>query len=210
MIELYSAATFNGQRVTIMLEETGVSYTPHWVNLARGEQHQDAFLALNPSGRIPVLVKRDNDRSPPLVITQSTAILQFLAEQTGQFLPQSLSARIKVYEWMHFHAIDIGSVMFTAFYLKRRCTPQQIQASELLSRRIHELYSFFDQQLAKQPFLAGSEYSIADITAFPAVFSLRQSLTDYPNLMRWMQQLNQRPAVQRGMSIPEKEAGHAD
>ena len=204
MIDLYTASTFNGQRVAIMLEETGLVYLAHRVNLMKGEQQQPAFLKLNPSGRIPVLVDHDSSGSNPFVLTQSVAILQYLAEKTGQLLPDSLPERAKVYEWMNFHAVDIGSVMFSAFYLQRRCTPRQEQAAELLRDRVHELYGFFDRQLNDQEFLAGSSYSIADITTLPAVLSLESKLLGYPNLSRWLQLLKQRPAVQRGMKVPEQ------
>ena len=139
MIDLYTASTFNGQRVAIMLEETGLDYSAHRVDLMKGEQQQPAFLRLNPSGRIPVLVDHGSSVSNPFVLTQSVAILQYLAEKTGQFLPNSLPERARIYEWMHFHAVDIGSVMFSAFYLQRRCTPRQSQAAELLRKRVYEL-----------------------------------------------------------------------
>ena len=121
MIDLYTASTFNGQRVSIMLEETRLPYSVHRINLAHNEQHQPAFLKLNPSGRIPVLVDHESDLSDALVLTQSIAILQYLAEKTGLLIPDSLAQRARVYEWMHFHAIDIGSVIFSAFYLQKRC-----------------------------------------------------------------------------------------
>ncbi len=203
MIDLYTASTFNGQRVAIMLEETGLVYKSHRVNLAKGEQQQPDFLRLNPSGRIPVLVDHDSGNGSPLTLTQSIAILQYLAEKTGQYLPKSICERARVYEWMHFHAVDIGSVMFSAFYLQRRCSPGQTQASELLKGRIHELYGFFDRQLAELEFLAGSSYSIADIAVLPAVLAQEQILADYPNITRWQQALKQRPAVQIGMKVPE-------
>ena len=205
MIDLYTASTFNGQRVSIMLEETQLVYSAHRIDLAKGEQQRPEFLKLNPSGRIPVLVDHDNGDSNSLVITQSVAILQYLAEKTGQLLPESRPARARVYEWMQFHAVDIGSVLFSAFYLQQRCSPKQTQAAERLRERVLNLYDFFDQQLAEQEFLAGSSYSIADITALPAVLTQEQKLTDYLNLTRWLQQLKQRPAVQRGMLIPEGE-----
>ena len=132
MMILYTANTFNGQRVSIMLEEIGLPYSVHKVDLAKGDQRQADFLRLNPSGRIPVLVDHADGMSGPLVITQSPAILQYLAEKTGQLLPDFLSARAKVYEWMHFHAIDIGSVIFSAFYLQRRSSPKQLKAAEQL------------------------------------------------------------------------------
>ena len=210
MLELYTASTFNGQRVAIMLEETGLDYTAHWVDLMKGEQRRPEFLKLNPSGRIPVLIDQDSGHSDPFILTQSTAILQYLAEKTGLFLPTSQQARARVYEWLHFHAIDIGSVLFSAFYLRQLCSPAQQQAAQLLQERIHGLYRHFDQQLSEQEYLAGAEYSIADITALPAVLSQEQVLSDYPNLGRWLKQLNQRPAVQRGMAVPADEAGQDD
>ncbi len=210
MIELYTESTFNGRRVSIMLEETGLAYTAHRVDLAKGEQHQADFLRLNPSARIPVLVDHDSGTSPPLVLTQSVAILQYLAEKTQLLLPESLPARARVYEWMHFHAVDIGSVLFSTFYLQHRSEPKQEQAAEQLRQRVHELYRYFDQRLAEQEFLAGTSYSIADITALPAVITQEQKLAEYPNLTRWLQQLKQRPAVQRGMAVPEQEVSHAN
>ncbi len=209
MIDLYTASTFNGQRVAIMLEETGLEYSTQWVDLAKGEQRQPDFLRLNPSGRIPVLVDHDTGTSAPFVLTQSTAILQYLAEKTQLLLPDSILARAKVYEWMYFHAADLGSVVFSAFYLENRSKPKQQQAAELLRKRVHELYRYFDLQLAEQEFLAGTSYSIADITALPAVITQEQKLADYANLIRWLEQLKQRPAVQRGMAVPEQEVEHA-
>ena len=203
MIDLYTASTFNGQRVSIMLEEVGLAYSVHKIDLAKGEQQKPEFLRLNPSGRIPVLVDHDSGDSGPLVLTQSVAILQYLAEKTQKLLPESLLARAKVYEWMQFHAVDIGSLIFSAFYLQQRCSPKQVQAAELLRERVHELYRYFDKQLADQEFLASGSYSIADITVLPVAMAREKQLADYPNLTRWLQQLKHRPAVQRGLAVPE-------
>ena len=205
MITLYTASTFNGQRVSIMLEETGLPYSVYGIDLTKGDQRQPDFLKLNPSGRLPVLIDHENAGAEPLVLTQSPAILQYLAEKTGKLLPDSLSARAKGYEWMHFHAVDIGSTIFSAFYLQQRSSPKQIEAAEQLRHRVHELYRYFDEQLAEHEFLAGSSYSIADITALPVVISQEKKLIEYPGLTRWVQQLKQRPAVQRGMAVPEQE-----
>ncbi|OQK16161.1 hypothetical protein AU255_13735 [Methyloprofundus sedimenti] len=202
MIDLYTASTFNGQRVSIMLEEIGLAYTVHQIDLSKGEQRKDSFLSLNPSARIPVLVDHDTESGNAFVLTQSTAILHYLAEKTQLLLPKSLQERARVYEWMNFHAIDLGSTLFSAFYLQRLIHSRQPQAAKQLSQRIHELYYFFDQQLAEQEFLAGSSYSIADITALPAVISQEKTLTEYVHLTRWLQQLKQRPAVQRGIAVP--------
>lgn len=209
MIHLYTAKTFNGQRVSIMLEELELAYTVHRIDLAKDEQRQDKFLQLNHSGRIPVIVDHDNGGIEPLVLTQSTAILQYLAEKTGQLLPKTLDQRAKVYEWLHFHAIDIGSVIFSAFYLHKRCSPTQVKGAEQLSKRVYELYQYFDEQLMDNEYLAGDFYSIADITAIPAVISQEQTLGAYPHLNRWLQQLKKRPAVERGMLVPKQVEDHA-
>lgn len=210
MIDLYTASTFNGRRVSIMLEELELNYSVHQVDLVRGEQRQSSFLRLNPSGRIPVLVDHDSGESRPFVLTQSVAILQYLAEKSGQFLPESMVERARVYEWVQFHASDISSLIFSAFYLQRRIKPKQEQAAEQLRQRVYDLYQYFDQQLATYEFLAGSKYSIADITALPAVMTQEDQLTEYTNLTRWLQELKHRPAVQRGMLIPQLEQSHAN
>lgn len=210
MIDLYTANTFNGQRASIMLEETGLDYVAYQIDLVTGEQRQQDFLQLNPSGRIPVIVDHDSGNGRPFVLTQSVAIVQYLAEKSGQFLPESLTERARAYEWMQFHAIDIGSTLFNAFYLQRRIKPSQEQAADQLRQRVYELYQYFDQQLSEHEFLAGSTYSIADITALPAVISQEDKLTGYANLRRWYQQLKQRPAVQRGMLIPQSEQSHGN
>ncbi|MFK5950033.1 MAG: glutathione S-transferase family protein [Methylococcales bacterium] len=208
MINLYTANTFNGQRVSIMLEEIGLPYNTHKVDLAKGEQRQTNFLQLNPSGRIPVLLDQTDEESEPLVLTQSTAILQYLAEKTGKLLPESIMLRAKVYEWMYFHAVDIGSVIFSAFYLQRWSVPKQVEAAEQLRARVYELYQYFDQQLAKYEFIAGDFYSTADITALPAVISQEKKLTQYSNLSRWLNQLKQRPAVLKGLAVLALEVSH--
>ena len=202
MIDLYTASTFNGQRASIMLEETELAYTAHKINLLKGEQHQADFLKLNASGRIPVIVDHESGASDPFVLTQSTAILQYLAEKTQKLIPTSLVDRAKMYEWMHFHAVDIGSTLFSAFYLQNRINPKEEQAADQLRQRVHELYQHFDQQLSAQEFIAGASYSIADITVLPTVIAQEAKLAEYKNLTRWLQQLKQRPAVQRGMAVP--------
>ena len=202
MIDLYTASTFNGQRASIMLEETELAYTAHKINLLKGEQHQADFLKLNASGRIPVIVDHESGASDPFVLTQSTAILQYLAEKTQKLIPKSLVDRAKMYEWMHFHAVDIGSTLFSAFYLQNRINPKEEQAADQLRQRVHELYQHFDQQLSAQEFIAGASYSIADITVLPTVIAQEAKLAEYKNLTRWLQQLKQRPAVQRGMAVP--------
>lgn len=205
MIDLYTAATFNGRRASIMLEETGLPYIAHRIDLALGEQKTPEFLKLNPSGRIPVLLDYDTGDAEPFILTQSVAIVQYLAEKTGCLLPATLKERARVYEWMQFHAVDIGSSLFTAFYLKRLCSPRQFQPAQLVTERVLDLYRHFDRHLAAHEFLAGGEYSIADVITLPGALAQEQQLAGYPHLSRWIKQLKQRPAVQRGMAVGEKE-----
>lgn len=202
MYELYTASTFNGQRVSVMLEELETEYQVHAVDLTKKEQRQPRFLAINPSGRIPVLVDHDPSFSNPLTLTQSVAIVQYLAEKTNRFIPSNAVEKAQMYEWMHFHATDIGSNLFSAYYLDKLCQPNYPDAADVLRDRIQELYRHFDQRLGEQEYLAGEVYTIADIITLPAALAQEQALAIYPNLTRWLQQLKTRPAVQSGMKVP--------
>jgi GST-like protein len=200
MIDFYTFATWNGQRVAIMLEETGLDYQTHLINLREGEHKKDAFLAINPSGRIPTIV--DQTVNNGLIVTQSAAILMYLAEKSGVFLPTETVARAKVMEWLFFHATDITPTQFDSFFLTVRCQPAQLEAAELLNQRIFELYKNFEVQLGENEFIAGAEYSIADMAIFPAINREDSALfTAYPNLKRWYEQVGERAAVQRALKI---------
>ncbi|MDQ7091871.1 MAG: glutathione S-transferase N-terminal domain-containing protein [Methylococcales bacterium] len=199
MIDFYTSATWNGKRAAIMLEETGLEYQVHKIDLAQGEQKKASYLEINPSGRIPAIV--DNEEGEGLIVTQSAAILLYLAEKSGKFLPQETAARAKVMEWLFFHATDISPTMFDSFFLSKRCDPVQPAAAQFLNQRIFELYKNFDVQLADNEFIAGADYSIADIAIFPTINDLTL-LESYPNLKRWHTLVSQRAAVQKGMSIP--------
>lgn len=200
MIDFYTFATWNGKRVAIMLEETGLEYQVHKIDLAKGEHKQADFLGINPSGRIPTII--DNDEGNGLIVTQSAAILVYLAEKSGLFLPQETVARAGVMEWLFFHATDISPTMFDSFFLSKRCEPNQLEAAKFLDQRIFELYKNFDEQLAKNEFIAGDDYSIADIAIFPTINN-EAILANYAHLKRWHVQVSERAAVQRGMAIPK-------
>ena len=202
MLDFYTYGTFNGQRVSIMLEETALEYQVHKVDIMKGEQNEADFLAVNPSGRIPTII--DNDFEQPLIVTQSAAILLYLAEKTGLFLPKETIARAKVIEWLFFHATDITPSMFDSYYLTQRCETKELAAAKLLDKRIFGLYKNFDAQLAKHEFIAGDQYSIADIAIFPAIKADNDAFfKEYANINRWFKQLAARPSIQMGMSIPE-------
>jgi GST-like protein len=204
MIDLYTYATFNGHRASIMLEETGFEYTTHKIDLMAGEQKHAEFLKLNPSGRIPIIIDHNSTAGKPITLSQSGAILLYLAEKSGRLLPSDPLIRAQTYEWLFYHATDIGPNIFNVFYFTSMINPAQTEAATLLEQRNIDHYALFNQQLANNEYLAGSEYSIADIVMLPAVALLEdETFKQYSHIQRWISLLMARPAVQRGMLVPE-------
>ena len=203
MIELYTSPTPNGYKVSIMLEEIGMDYTVHAIDLARGEQKTPEFLAMNPNGRIPVIVDRDND---DFVVFESGAILIYLAELSGQLLPREAKARSCVLQWLMFQMGGIGPMMGQAnvFF---RYFPEKIPAA--IDRYQHEgrrLLEVLDRQLSGRDYLC-DEYSIADIATWP--WAVTHDWSGIPvdglgNLQSWLLRMAQRPAVARGRKIPQR------
>ena len=203
MIELYTSPTPNGYKVSIMLEETGMEYSVHPIDLARGEQKTPEFLAMNPNGRIPVIVDRDND---DFVVFESGAILIYLAEKSGQLLPREEKARSRVLQWLMFQMGGVGPMMGQAnvFF---RYFPEKIPAA--IHRYQHEgrrLLEVLDRQLDGRDYLCG-DYSIADIATWPWAVTHEWSgisVDGLGNLRSWLQRMAQRPAVARGRKIPPR------
>ena len=203
MIELYTSPTPNGYKVSIMLEEIGMEYTVHPVDLARGEQKTPAFLALNPNGRIPVIVDRAND---DFVVFESGAILLYLADRSGQLLPTEEKGRSRVIQWLMFQMGGIGPMMGQAnvFF---RYFPEKIPAA--IDRYQHEgrrLLGVLDGQLAGRDYIC-DDYSIADIAAWPWAVTHAWSGIDIDgldNLQAWLDRMARRPAVVRGRNIPQR------
>jgi GST-like protein len=201
MIDLYTSPTPNGRKISVMLEEIGLDYTVHDVNLGEQEQKRPEFLAMNPNGRIPVIVDRDND---DFVVFESGAILIYLAEKTGQLLPTEEKARSRVMQWLMFQMGGLGPMMGQAnvFY---RYFDEKIPAA--IDRYQHEslrLLTVLDQQLAGQEFLC-DEYSIADIANWCWATSHGWSGIDIDGLDHldaWLKRMGARPAVERGNNIP--------
>jgi len=202
MIELYTAATPNGRKISIMLEETGLDYTVQVLNLGRDEQKQAGFLTLNPNGRIPVIVDRDND---DFVVIESGAILIYLADKTGQLLPRDEKPRSEVLQWLMFQMGNLGPMMGQAnvFF---RYFPEKIPAA--ISRYQHEglrLLTVLDTRLAGRDYLC-DEYSIADIANWCWAARHEWSGIDIDgldNLKAWIERIAARPAVIRGEAIPQ-------
>lgn len=201
MIDLYTAATPNGHKVSIALEELGLPYTLKVLDLSQGEQKTPAFLALNPNGRIPAIVDRDAD---DFAVFESGACLIYLAEKTGQLMPTDVKGRSRVMQWLMFQMGGIGPMMGQAnvFY---RYFPEKIQpVIDRYQGETRRLFAVLDGQLKDHEYLAG-DYSIADIANWAWVRTHRWSgveLDGLPHLKRWRDQLRARPAVQRGIEQP--------
>jgi GST-like protein len=203
MIDLYTAATPNGHKVSITLEELGLPYTVRPVSLSQLEQREPWFLALNPNGRIPVIVDRTEG---DFVVFESGAILVYLAERTGRLMPADPKGRSLVMQWLMFQMGGIGPMMGQAnvFY---RYFPEKIQpAIDRYQGEVRRLFTVLDQRLAGNEYLAG-DYSIADIANWAWVRTHKWSgvpVGGLPHLERWIAQLDARPACQKGVNVPPR------
>jgi GST-like protein len=203
MIDLYTAATPNGHKVSIVLEELGLPYTVHALSFDKKEQKSEDFLKINPNGRIPAIVDRANG---DFAVFESGAILIYLAELSGKLMPQDPKGRSVVFQWLMFQMGGVGPMQGQAnvFF---RYFPEKLQGA--IDRYQHEtrrLYEVLDTRLQTVEFLAG-EYSIADIATFPWVRGHEWSgvsVDGLTALQRWMATLEARPAVQRGLLVPER------
>jgi GST-like protein len=203
MIELYTFPTSNGQRVAIMLEECALPYRVRTVDLSKGEQRAPEFLKLNPAGAIPVIVDPEGPGKTPLTLSQSSAILLYLAEKTGRFLPASPAARYAALQWLMHAVTDCAATTGSIFQLSMRVPEKSAANVAWLEERMLQQFRAADTRLAGRDWLA-DELSIADFALYP-VFAVRKPLVDkagdLPNLTRWAAALAARPAVARAMSI---------
>lgn len=201
MLDFYTAATPNGWKVSIALEEMDLPYEAHVLNLADGRQHEDWFLAMNPNGRIPVIVDREADG---LTIFESGAILIYLAEKSGRFLPTDAKGRARVMQWLMFQMAGIGPMQGQAVVFERYFPEDVPAARQRYHNETRRLYGVLDRQLAAQEWLAG-DYSIADMANWSWLRShkwARVPTEGLPHLERWMAAMAARPGCQRGVNVP--------
>jgi len=202
MIELFTAATPNGLKVSIALEELGLPYTARPISLGSLEQKEPWFLEINPNGRIPAIIDHDNGDFP---VFESGAILIYLAEKTGRLLPAEPRARSRVFQWLMFQMAGVGPMMGQAnvFF---RYAPEKIQyAIDRYQREVRRLFEVLEKQLARNQYIAGNEYTIADIAHFPWVVGHEWSgvsVEGLSQLRRWLDLVAERPAVQKGRAVP--------
>jgi GSH-dependent disulfide-bond oxidoreductase len=204
MIDLYTWSTPNGRKVSIMLEETGLSYRVHKIDISKGDQFKPEFVAINPNSKIPAIVDSDGPGGKPFPLFESGAILIYLADKTGQFLPKDPAARYTVLEWLMFQMGGVGP-MFGQVHHFLRAAPEPVPyAIERYGKETRRLYGVLDARLKQAAHLAG-EYSIADIATYPWVARHewhKVALGDFPNVERWYREIGARPAVARGMQVP--------
>ena len=207
MIDLYTAATPNGWKASITLEELGLPYELHAVDLPAGEQHEDWFRKLNPNGRIPLIVDRDSG----LTIFESGALMLYLADKTGQLIPQDPAGRWCAIQWLMFQMGGIGPMQGQAVVFERYFDEDVPAARKRYKNETRRLYEVLDSRLAEVEYLAG-DYSIADIASWCWVKTHRWAripVDGLEHLQRWIDAIAERPAVQRGIEVPPP-AGSAE
>ncbi len=205
MITLYTWATPNGRKVSIMLEECALPYAVRKINISAGEQHSPEFVALNPNGKIPVLIDNDGPDGKPITLFESGAILVYLVGKTGKFLPASDHAKYQALQWLMFQMGGVGP-MFGQVHHFLRAAPEPVPyAIQRYTKEAARLYGVLNQRLTDHEYLA-DEYSIADIATYPWVARhdwQKVDLAAYPAVRRWFAAIGVRPAVQRGMAVPQ-------
>ncbi|QPT13465.1 glutathione S-transferase family protein [Serratia rubidaea] len=206
MIHLYTDSSPNGFKATIALEELGIPYVLQHTIINNNDNKKPEFLRLNPHGRIPVLVDDDEN----VTLFESAAILLFLAEKTGKLLPVSAPDRWEAIKWLMFHSSTVGPLLGQRVYFEIFSTNRIPDAIDRYRRLTDEAFATLDNRLAMHPFLAGDEYSIADIANFGWTHIARVIDFDfkkYQHLSAWHERVGARPAVQRGISLPEPATG---
>jgi GST-like protein len=204
MIELYTWPTPNGHKIHIMLEETGLPYRVHPIDIGKGDQFDPAFLKISPNNKMPAMVDTDGPDGKPLVLAESGAMLFYLASKTGKFLPRDMAKRWKVLQWTMFQMGHIGPMLGQAHHFLQYA-PEKIEyAMNRYRNEANRLYGVVDRQLRESSYLACDEYTIADMATVPWMrFPERQGVQvdEYPTLKRWRDAILERPAVKRAVEV---------
>src|SRR6202040_3308027 len=215
MIDLYSLTSPNVQKIYIMLEETKLSYKERFVDVWKGEQYNPDFVKINPNSKIPAIVDHEGPGGKPYAVFESGAILMYLAEKTGKFLPQDMAKTSHVLQWLMFQLTGVGP-MFGQFTHFKLFSPKDKEICYSMSRyqtEVKRLYEVLEKRLAHSPYLGGAEYSIADIATFPWTRNHEAQgvkWEDNPNLARWFNAISARPAVKRALEKVGKITSNRD
>ncbi|HLI10061.1 MAG TPA: glutathione binding-like protein [Alphaproteobacteria bacterium] len=204
MIDVYSWATPNGHKIHIMLEECGLPYNIHAVDIGQGDQFKPEFLAISPNNKIPAITDSDGPGGQPISLFESGAILIYLAEKAGKFLPKEPRGRYATLQWLMFQMGGIGPMFGQAHHF-RNYAPEKIDyAIKRYTNEAGRLYGVMDKRLANNAYLAGAEYTIADIATWPWTRSIKNQgheFDEFPNVKRWFVAIEARAAVQRGVKV---------
>lgn len=204
MIDLYTWPTPNGHKVHIMLEETGLPYKVHPIDIGAGAQFDPAFLKISPNNKMPAMVDPQGPDGRPISLFESGAMLIYLADKSGQFLSHEPRQRYETLCWLMFQMGSVGPMLGQAHHFLQYAPEDLPYAKQRYANEANRLYGVMDRRLAETPFIAGSEYSIADIAIWPWTrFPERQNVdrNDFPNFRRWFDGIAERPAVQRGVQV---------
>ncbi|OGQ55818.1 MAG: glutathione S-transferase [Deltaproteobacteria bacterium RIFCSPLOWO2_02_FULL_53_8] len=204
MIDVYSTATPNGHKVHIMLEECGLPYRVHHIDIGAGDQFKPEFLAISPNNKIPAIVDADGPDGKPISLFESGAILIYLASKTGTLLGTTDREKFTTLQWLMFQMGGIGPMLGQAHHF-RIYAPEKIEyAINRYTNEAKRLYGVLDKQLSKTAYLAGNNYTIADIATFPWTRSWQNQgidWEDFPSAKRWFDEISERPAVKRGVEV---------
>jgi GST-like protein len=204
MVEVYSWATPNGHKIHIMLEECGLPYRAHPVDIGAGDQFKLEFLAISPNNKIPAIVDPDGPDGQPISLFESGAILLYLAGKTGRFLPADTRGRYEVLEWLMFQMGGVGPMVGQAHHFRIYAPEKVPYAIERYTNETRRLYGVMNRRLAMSRYIGGPEYSIADIAIFPWLRNWKNQgidWNDFPHLRRWFDDIAARPAVMRGVEV---------
>ena len=204
MIDLYTWPTPNGHKIHIMLEETDLPYTVVPIDIGRGDQFKPEFLAISPNNKMPAIVDHDGPGGEPYAVFESGAILLYLAEKTGRFLPGDTRARFDVIQWLMFQMGGVGPMLGQVHHFRGYAPEKITYAIERYTNEATRLYGVMDRRLAQVPYLAGQDYSIADMAVFPWCRNWEgqgQDIGQFPHFKRWFEAIAARPAVQRGLQV---------
>ena len=205
MIDLYTWSTPNGRKVSIMLEELGLPYATHKIDIGKGDQFTPHYIAINANSKIPSIVDPDGPGGQPITLWESGAILIYLADKSGRFLTVDPRQRYFVLQWLMFQMGGVGPMFGQAHHFMRNAKQEVPYGIERYGKETARLYGVMDRQLAGSKYLAGADYSIADIATYPWVARYewhRVNLAEFPGVKRWFDEIGARPAVQRGMAVP--------
>ena len=204
MIDVYSWATPNGHKIHIMLEECGLSYRAHPVDIGKGEQFTPEFLDISPNNKIPAMTDTDGPDGKPISLFESGAMLVYLAGKTGKFLGKTDRERYNTLQWLMFQMGGLGPMLGQCHHF-RIYAPEKIEyAVNRYTNEAKRLYGVLDKQLAKTPFIAGKHYTIADMAIWPWLRNWKNQgveMSSYPHVVKWFDLIGKRPAVQRGCTV---------